>query len=633
MAKTPKSAAKKPQGKKEQNVVDLQFVAQKDLEATISFTNDCIDLLKTDFSARSQEFVFQIGDDVVETNLGAAVIGLVLVKSRYVLSREMTAEDILLCSKGDSAAKMVSGYYTDTIRMATEEDADLGDLKALIASSLEELADMSFEINQTAGNSINIYDMLQLMQRDEEIVELLNTKIRESEGDKVEYFDANKRIKDCTDRLLKRLKEDEHYNCYKNLLTAISTGQFQQVFLNVGWKPEITSSAIYPHCVDTNLFHGFRNEMDYFVSAMGARKALITNSLQVRKAGYMSRKLLLLSLNQRLNGDDDCGSDEYLEMKVASKDAVKRLNGRYHLVGKKLKVIDGRDETLVGKTIKLRTPITCKGHDGICKTCYGNLWKVNPFHIGVSGVLSFTEQLTQMLLSSKHLLQINPEKVELPKVMQEYFEIDGSMLVGKKHFKVNVQKIDVSDEDETYTSKITILDGDRSIEVEFEEGKEIFVEDPDSISVYKTENIIDINVDTPAFRLNVENSELVTPLKKIIKLLESESSLNSVNEEGDEIADFHSVLATFLELLEKSNIRASSVTIELILRELLRDREQAQRRPAAFHDLTGIKFLKLTNALVHQPAAAITLAFERLNYVVENNIFQKDQESIIDGLY
>jgi hypothetical protein len=277
--------------------------------------------------------------------------------------------------------------------------------------------------------------------------------------------------------------------------------------------------------------------------------------------------------------------------------------------------------------------MTCRAEDGICKTCYGDLHRVNPFHISVIGVLSLTEQLTQMLLSSKHLLQINPEKVELPKAMVPYFDVDGALLVSKKHFKVNIQKIDVSDEDELCTARVTIMDGDRCIDVEFEEGKELFIEVVDGVSANKSDNVIDVLPDTQIFRLNVENSELSTPLKKIIKLLESETNLNSVDEDGAEYANYHIILPHFLDLLAKSNIRASSVTIELILRELLRDKSNVQCRPKNFKDISSIKFLKLTNALVHYPSAAITLAFERLNYVVENNLFHKDQESIIDGLF
>ena len=614
--------------------LDLQFVTDKDLETTIDVSRQLIEQLKADFSIRSATVAMTLGGATIETSLGTAVISLLVVKTRYVLERGLEVSDILLCSSNESVTKQVSGYFTETIREATRERADLDSLKMLISHTLEEIASMSFGINESAGNSINIYDMLQLMRSNERVAELLTTSLKQG-GSKVDYYEGNKIIKDNTRALLEELVESPDYNCYKNLLSAISVGQFQQVFCNVGWKPEATSSAIYPHCVDTNLFLGFRDEMDYFVSAMGARKALITNAMQVRKAGYMSRKLLLLVLNQSLSEQDDCRSDDYVTFVVESEDALKRLNGRYRKVGKKLEVIDSRDKSLIGKTISLRTPMTCRAEDGICKTCYGDLHHVNPFHIGVSGVLSLTEQLTQMLLSSKHLLQINPEKVELPKAMVPYFDVDGALLVSKKHFKVNIQKIDVSDEDEDelYTARVTIMDGDRCVDVEFEEGKELFIEVADAVSANKPDNVVDIPPDTQVFRLNVENSELSTPLKKIIKLLESETNLNSVDEDGAECANYHIILPHFLDLLAKSNIRASSVTIELILRELLRDKSNVQRRPKNFKDISGVKFLKLTNALVHYPSAAITLAFERLNYVVENNLFHKDQESIIDGLF
>ena len=426
--------------------LDLQFVTDKDLETTIDVSRQLIEQLKADFSIRSATVAMTLGGATIETSLGTAVISLLVVKTRYVLERGLEVSDILLCSPNESVTKQVSGYFTETIREATRERADLDSLKMLISHTLEEIASMSFGINESAGNSINIYDMLQLMRSNERVAELLTTSLKQG-GSKVDYYEGNKIIKDNTRALLEELLESPDYNCYKNLLSAISVGQFQQVFCNVGWKPEVTSSAIYPHCVDTNLFLGFRDEMDYFVSAMGARKALITNAMQVRKAGYMSRKLLLLVLNQSLSEQDDCGSDDYVTFVVESEDALKRLNGRYRKVGKKLEVIDSRDKSLIGKTISLRTPMTCRAEDGICKTCYGDLHHVNPFHIGVSGVLSLTEQLTQMLLSSKHLLQINPEKVELPKAMVPYFDVDGALLVSKKHFKVNIQKIDVSDED------------------------------------------------------------------------------------------------------------------------------------------------------------------------------------------
>ena len=268
--------------------LDLQFVTDKDLETTIVVSRQLIEQLKADFSIRSATVAMTFGGATIETSLGTAVISLLVVKTRYVLERGLEVSDILLCSPNESVTKQVSGYFTETIREATRERADLDSLKMLISHTLEEIASMSFGINESAGNSINIYDMLQLMRSNERVAELLTTSLKQG-GSKVDYYEGNKIIKDNTRALLEELVESPGYNCYKNLLSAISVGQFQQVFCNVGWKPEVTSSAIYPHCVDTNLFLGFRDEMDYFVSAMGARKALITNAMQVRKAGYMSR--------------------------------------------------------------------------------------------------------------------------------------------------------------------------------------------------------------------------------------------------------------------------------------------------------------------------------------------------------
>jgi hypothetical protein len=610
--------AKKPK------TLDLSFIKERDAETLVQFCDESKELMKNNFINRKKKFVCSVGDEQFETTLGPLVIALIAIKARFLFTRELGASDIIKVGPESSVANDVKKYFTATIEEAIDDEGvNIDDLKAIIAASLEEFADLTFEINQSAGNSINIYDMLKLAERNPRVNELLNFKVDENS----EYYETSSAIKAANKELLQELLNDDQ-NCYRNLILAISPGQFQQVFCNVGYKPEVTSSAIYPHCVNTNLFQGMRNEMDYFVSSMGARKALITNALQVRRAGYTSRKLLLLVLNQKLAAEvEDCESNDYAIMKIESEDALKRLHGRYHMTKTGLSLLNKHDKTMVGKNIKLRSPITCRLPNGqICKTCYGQLHRINPFHIGIAGVLNLTEQLTQMLLSSKHLLQINPEKIELPKGLDEYFYVDKTNLIAKKSFKVNIQNIQLSEEDELQSNKIIVIDGEHHLEFEFEEGKEVFLDLIDNkINNYQTDNIIDVYEDNDVFRINIENTELITPLKKIIKLLESEALLNEFT--------FPELLVEFLGLLERSNIRSSSVTIELILRELIRDADNVQERPKDFKNPEGVKFLKLTNALVHHPSAAISLAFERMNYVVENNLFGKNQDSIIDPLY
>lgn len=617
--------------KNPQKILFLDFIQKRNAAELMTFCDNGKALMKANFENRKISFVCSIDAESKEqfrVEMGPLVIALIAIKSRFLLSRQLTIEDIMITDSQDNVSQMIAKYFTATIIESTEDSlVDIQELKNIIAYSLEEYADLTFEINEAAGNSINIFDMIRLSKKNKKVASLLNFTVNESQ----DYSDTVASVKQNTRELMHELMNDET-SCYRNLISAISVGQFQQVFSNVGYKPEIIGSAIFPHCVNTNLYKGMRNEMDYYVSAMGSRKALITNALQVRRAGYTSRKLSLLVLNQKLDMEvEDCGTTNFVNTHIASADALHRLHGRYFEVQKRgksvLLLINKTHLDLVGLTVKLRSPITCilpRGH--ICKSCYGQLHRVNPFHIGIAGVLNLTEQLTQRLLSSKHLLQINPEKIELPEGLDEYFSVDKTSLIAKKSFKVNIQDIETDESEEQYTNQIIIMEGEKHTKFNFESGKGLFL---DLLGVKFIErlddNIIDAYEDNEIFRINIENSELITPLKDIISLLESETKLNEHN--------YHQLLIEFLKLLEKSGIRSSSVTIELIIRELLRDASNIQERPRDFNDLSGTKFLRLTSALVHHPSAAITLAFERISYVVENNLFNKNQSSIIDALY
>lgn len=352
--------------------------------------------------------------------------------------------------------------------------------------------------------------------------------------------------------------------------------------------------------------------------------------LQVRRAGYTSRKLLLLVSNQKLSEIDDCGTDNYLIINIQDEDFLERFHGRWYLDGDGLSAISRNEKSLIGKTLSIRTPITCSLKDGhICKTCYGKLHVTNPFHIGISNVLSLTEQLTQRLLSSKHLLQINPEKIVLHSNLADYFYLENKEeLIAKKQFRlvINPRNINISENDEYTISKFSILDADIAIDIELPEGNELLLDFIiDDINIHLDENIIEIYEEAEVFKVYIDNIELITPLKKIIATLESDDNLAEY--------PYPILLSQFLELLGQSGIKSASLTIELILRELLRNRFDIQERPSDFSNFKNIIALKLTNALVHHPSLAITLAFERMNYVLENNMFSKNQASIFDALF
>jgi len=94
------------------------------------------------------------------------------------------------------------------------------------------------------------------------------------------------------------------------------------------------------------------------------------------------------------SSNEDCDSKHFLPFEVTEKN-ISRLEGRYD---DQNIPIDVRNKDIIGSTIYIRTPITCAGKNGICKKCYGDLWKTNSeYHIGVVAVLILTNQITQML--------------------------------------------------------------------------------------------------------------------------------------------------------------------------------------------------------------------------------------------
>lgn len=171
----------------------------------------------------------------------------------------------------------------------------------------------------------------------------------------------------------------------------------------------------------------------------------------VRSSGYLSRKIALLVINQERSDLEDCGTEHHLKIKIEDDKILNRLDGRFYKnIDNTFKIVDKTDKSLIGKTINLRSPATCTAPgDTICKKCLGIISQKNGFHLSLAGALVLTEQLTQILLSSKHLLQVNAEKITLPIHLIDYFSVDKTSLVANKDFKIKISDILTDDETET----------------------------------------------------------------------------------------------------------------------------------------------------------------------------------------
>ena len=232
-------------------------------------------------------------------------------------------------------------------------------------------------------------------------------------------------------------------SCYRPMILSGSGFNFKQasqIFNLIGPKPDIFGN-IHKHPILTNFLNGLTCVDDFYVNADNCRKALITNFTSVKDSGYLTRILSMLCLDTKLSETECCTTsvDNLPSVYIKNKFILKKYKNRnmWDEETKSFKVV-GMNEDLIGKTIKVASPMTCTCKDGICKTCYGELYKTVTkmtlkdgrtvvANIGLIAVLLLTEVLTQMLLSTKHLLEAKTGKLDW-KGLDKYFDIYSSSL-------------------------------------------------------------------------------------------------------------------------------------------------------------------------------------------------------------
>ena len=214
-------------------------------------------------------------------------------------------------------------------------------------------------------------------------------------------------------------------------------GQFREFGVHMGYKPDLYDHTI-PMTYPTNIIMGLKHPVSFMVDAFGGRKAEVLK-LNVSNAGAFERALCMLMSNVRyVDIDYECDSQHFRVHDIDSLNTLKKLEGRVaklDLNKDEYRIVDPKDEFLVGKRLYLKTPITCthpRRHEGyICSACYGKLMaNLNcDVHIGRLAGLNNADDVEQKLLSAKHQLATDTNDVEFDPIFNTYFEL-GSCQIG-----------------------------------------------------------------------------------------------------------------------------------------------------------------------------------------------------------
>lgn len=168
---------------------------------------------------------------------------------------------------------------------------------------------------------------------------------------------------------------------------------------------------------------GIQDIQEFAVESLSAKKSSFYNKVAVSDAQYFGRKQHLIASSIMKVYDEDCGTTNYVRYNVTKRN-YSGIVGKhiYDETGKTVRVTKDMAVSLVGTTIKMRSPLTCKGRRGVCACCGGDIFRnINRnANLGILSAIQVIERITQPILSSKHLIrtvslvyQLTPEAKEI----------------------------------------------------------------------------------------------------------------------------------------------------------------------------------------------------------------------------
>lgn len=288
------------------------------------------------------------------------------------------------------------------------------------------------EAGDRLGLSISNNDFIEVMARNEEVKKSITCTFDIPEDitpSQLEELTARR-----TAELLNIISEQEDLpiSVYtKNGL--FSPAQFKEFAVHITHKPDLYGNTV-PYTYPTNTIMGTADPRAHMIDAYGGRKAEIVK-LNVSDAGAMERSLsMMMSKLRHVDIDYECDSKHFRKRTIDSAADLNKLDGRVYTPdpdSDEYWIIDPDATNLIGKTIYLKTPITCthprRSEGVICSACYGKLMSnLNcDVHIGRLAAMNSADDIEQKLLSAKHALETNTQDIKFSEDFDIYFDMAG----------------------------------------------------------------------------------------------------------------------------------------------------------------------------------------------------------------
>lgn len=544
------------------------------------------------------------------------LLHLIFWRANVIFQIKIT-DDHIYRDLSNPSSKTFSNIIEKITQMLVEsEEAVTPQICECIASIKENLSVLAQNYSSIQCNTISLYDIIQFKNRNKDFNRLINTKLSKDKTIK----ETEMIMSECQKQLMDTINTDKMNCLYPYSKSGrVKSAQLTQLLCCVGTRPDI-DKTILPWPVERGYIHGLQNAAEYFSETITARDAMMTKNDSLPRSGLLSREITRLTSNIYINYNvEDCGNDYYLNYLVENEDYLRMVKGKFYFdedSGKE-KEITMRDKHLIGKVIKLRTLITCRCKDGVCKKCVGTVnIRLRGTRLGTLPSIKSINPLSQKALSAKHFLGTKSIAIT-NEALDKYCYSDGmdffikSEFINKKQLYIVVNSDDIEDliyssvdiEDDSIDTTVpleyvAIRDNGVDHVIENEgmrislsdaiiQNKNIFIEDKDSD--YVLIPISKIDCDQPVFSAILDTEEISKYLNSLLSTIDRLSI--SKYETFDKLMD------DMNHIIYTSGFVNNIIHSECIIRSMIRDAYDDRNLPDFSNHDVKYKLLKVSSAI------------------------------------
>lgn len=627
------------------------------------------DGIETDFVKTAKIKVDFLNGASISLTIPDYFINLIVWRMIIATHRPIEPEHIFFVNT--LTQKSISNYINKNLIIKSRKVVDSKTLNNLIDDTLQNFKYID-KFSLFFANTINFTDDILMMKAIPEYRQLLHADQAIAE---TSLETANSEGMQMTDKIINYIVNDskkclgyEHglVNAFRSK-QSIKPRQYKEAVNSIGTKPD-GAGSVFPHIMS----HSFQNKgvsepIDYYIDASAGRTAQIYTKRNTGDSGAYARVLGLNSIDTFLHSDPHyvCDTKNLIKYTILTKAHFKNVIDRYFRWSEDgttseddILITSDMENMLLGKTIYLRSPVTCSsaayGH-GVCYRCYGDTAYTNDkINIGKFAAEEVSAQLTQRLLSAKHLLETLINKIVWESGFFDIFELNGNAVrvlpdINPKNIFLAIDPNDIvlENEDDSYSEdndniiyneyvkKFTIISHDKSLNI----NKELFTKDLDDlyISVDLNEAIrnksdtqdgkiiipLSVLTDKDIFYIDIQNNELSKAMERLMDILNNSKITLAF--------DKNSIVQAYNDAIIDGDLESMSVHNEILIMNQIRSADNILEHVDWTIPHAKYKILTLQQALLNNPSICITMLYQRLSKTLYSPLsFKKHGVSVVD---